>query len=149
MSPWWHGFYRCRWWSHLQWDLFFSKMMVSCQIKQNDGDKQSKFFKCAYVRECTWYNWYNQCFGIHITPDQPIMTPTSSMVQHCPTFRGPDEFALNPAKKDVIAQDRDSCCLPLCKHHKRLGLRLTKTQESWGDFIGLQITVGQVIVSCG
>ena len=29
---------------------------------------------------------------------------------------------MNPAHKDLIADDRDTCCLPLCKHYTCLGL---------------------------
>ena len=35
----------------------------------------------------------------------------------CALYTCPEEFALNGENKDVIA-DRDTCCLPLCKHYK-------------------------------
>ena len=34
---------------------------------------------------------------------------------------GPEEFALNGRNKDLIAENQDTCCLPLCKHYKCLG----------------------------
>lgn len=65
----------------------------------------------------------------HIKTSPPEKKKTPHTFYHVffprATNSGPEEFALNPAHKDLIAEDRDTCCLPLCKHYTCLGpLRL-------------------------